>query len=276
MGLHPIPIAQSDTKQKCLPLTSTWCQFTSAFKTFLIWAATVLFVAFVEGQNETESSSTVAVESAKYSMLVTDEAVRDVLNHVTQFWIIVLIILVCYCFTSGRRSTHRCISSNTPVGWHPTPLDSSETNELQPSFDSSSLISKASSETKLKLRPITAAWRQTTHAFRTFLVCVAAAGCVAVVEGHDETANATAAAVDEAPYKDFSLSPKNWVIVLGCVVIFWILLSIVLVCFCANTSQECHLCEQPVKTKLWESGKHWKTCAAEHERYLHDLPGDNF
>ena len=49
--------------------------------------------------------------------------------------------------------------------------------------------------------------------------------------------NGTVAPIDSAPYKDFQLSPKGWAIVLGCVVIFWILLSILLACFCANTKQ---------------------------------------
>ena len=174
---------------------------------------------------------------------------RVVLYCAAQLWTIVLIIWVCYSFTC-QLPTHKC----TPVEWPHTQIDESEI--------------------KLKLRPLPATWRRATIAIRTFLVFVAVAGCVAVVEGHDEPAtNTTTAAVDSAPYKDFSLSPKGWVIVLSCVVLFWILLSILLACFCANTSQECHLCEQPVNSKLWESGKHWKTCAAEHERYLHDLPG---
>ena len=37
--------------------------------------------------------------------------------------------------------------------------------------------------------------------------------------------------------------------------------------------KECHLCEQPVPSRKWESGEHMKTCYAEHERFIHDLPG---
>lgn len=117
-----------------------------------------------------------------------------------------------------------------------------------------------------------------TQVFLVLVSCIAVAG----VQAHDDkatpskTGNGTVAPIDSAPYKDFQLSPKGWAIVLGCVVIFWILLSILLACFCANTKQECHLCEQPVPSRKWESGEHMKTCYAEHERFIHDLPDSTF
>ena len=251
MGFHPLHLSQSDT--------SSWRQLTSAFGTFGVWAVTVLFVFVVQGYDETENifTSPPADISANVCLVVARSGIVKLLI-VIQLWTTVLIVLVCHrstlCPAAYQHS--KCICQTTLLL-------------------SGELVDPTES-------PRPSSWRRRTTAaigFRTFWgVCVAAAGCCVgvVVEGHDEAANTTAAAaaaVDSAPYKDFKLSVEGWVIVLSCVVLFWVLLSIVLACFCANTSQECHLCEQPVPSKLWQSGKHMKTCAAEHERYLHDLPG---
>ena len=251
MGFHPLHLSQSDA--------SSWRQLTSAFGTFAVWAVTVLFVSVVQGHDETENSftSTPADSSANVCMAVARSGIVQLLIVITQFWTTVLIVLAFHHFTirPAAYQHSKCICQTT------LPVSGELIDTTEP--------------------PRPSSWRRRTTAaigFRTFWVCVAAAGCCVgvVVEGHDEAANTTAAAaaaVDSAPYKDFKLSVEGWVIVLSCVVLFWVLLSIVLACFCANTSQECHLCEQPVPSKLWRSGKHMKTCAAEHERYLHDLPG---
>ena len=65
---------------------------------------------------------------------------------------------------------------------------------------------------------------------------------------------------------------RDWIIVLSVVVGFWILLAIFLACFCGPHLFVCHLCEQPIPRRLWESGNHRGPCAQEHERFLHDLP----
>lgn len=75
-----------------------------------------------------------------------------------------------------------------------------------------------------------------------------------------------------APWSDFSMPERYWIIVLSIVCGFWIVLAIFLAFFCGPHVFVCHLCELKIPRRLWQSGEHRIPCAQEHERFLHELP----
>ena len=68
------------------------------------------------------------------------------------------------------------------------------------------------------------------------------------------------------------METNYWVIVLSAVCGFWILLAIFLAFFCGPHQFTCHLCEEKIPRRLWQSGLHRAPCAQDHERFLYELP----
>ena len=75
-----------------------------------------------------------------------------------------------------------------------------------------------------------------------------------------------------APWNDFSMENKHWVMVLSAVCGFWIILAIFLAFFCGPHQFTCHLCEEKIPRRLWQNGEHRAPCARDHERFLYELP----
>jgi len=75
-----------------------------------------------------------------------------------------------------------------------------------------------------------------------------------------------------APWQDFTMENRHWVIVLSAVCGFWICLAIFLAAFCGPHQFTCHLCEEKIPRRMWQSGEHRPPCAKDHERFLYELP----
>ena len=81
-----------------------------------------------------------------------------------------------------------------------------------------------------------------------------------------------AAKIAVAPWRDFQMETRYWVIVLSAVCGFWIVLAIFLATFCGPHQFTCHLCEEKIPRRMWQSGDHRAPCAQDHERFLYELP----
>ena len=75
-----------------------------------------------------------------------------------------------------------------------------------------------------------------------------------------------------APWRDFQMETRYWVIVLSAVCGFWIVLAIFLATFCGPHQFTCHLCEEKIPRRTWQNGEHRAPCAQDHERFLYELP----
>ncbi len=78
------------------------------------------------------------------------------------------------------------------------------------------------------------------------------------------------------PWQDLELPMQTWVIVVTCVVFFWIFLSGCLAFCCGPKFVECHLCEVPIPKRRWNKKDHWEPCARDHERFLNELPDTDY
>lgn len=137
-----------------------------------------------------------------------------------------------------------------------------------------------------------AIWRRTISDTRPFCHFVLKRAFVAFNESRLRPWTAAAAAAAEFIIADIinlseaeeetdswsqlELPMKTWLIVLACVVFFWIFLSAFLAFCCGPKFVECHLCEEPIPKRHWNKQDHWDNCNRDHERFLNELPDTDY